>query len=121
MLEFFFLLIFQDRVSLCSPGCPGTHSVDQAGLKLRNPPASASRVLGLKACTFFKIKLFGSLEANFLSSLYILDISPRSDVGLIKIFSQSLSFLFAIFTMYFALQKICNFMRSHLSILDLRA
>jgi hypothetical protein len=33
---------FQDRVSLCSPGCPGTHSIDQAGLKLRNPPASAS-------------------------------------------------------------------------------
>jgi hypothetical protein len=26
----------QDRVSLCSPGCPGTHSVDQAGLELRN-------------------------------------------------------------------------------------
>jgi hypothetical protein len=32
-------------------GRPGTHSVDQAGLELRNPPASASRVLGLKACT----------------------------------------------------------------------
>jgi hypothetical protein len=30
---------------------PGTHSVDQAGLELRNPPASASQVLGLKACT----------------------------------------------------------------------
>jgi hypothetical protein len=43
-------LFFQDRVSLCSPGCPGTHFVDQAGLELRNPPASASRVLGLKAC-----------------------------------------------------------------------
>jgi hypothetical protein len=28
--------------------CPGTHFVDQAGLKLRNPPTSASRVLGLK-------------------------------------------------------------------------
>jgi hypothetical protein len=41
---------FQDRVFLCSPGCPGTHSVDQAGLELRNPPASASQVLGLKAC-----------------------------------------------------------------------
>jgi hypothetical protein len=40
---------FQDRVSLYSPGYPGTHSVDQAGLELRNPPASASRVLGLKA------------------------------------------------------------------------
>jgi hypothetical protein len=41
---------FRDRVSLCSPSCPGTHSVDQAGLKLRNPPASASQVKGLKAC-----------------------------------------------------------------------
>jgi hypothetical protein len=43
-------LVFQDRVSLYSPGCPGIHFVDQAGLELRNPPASASRVLGLKAC-----------------------------------------------------------------------
>jgi hypothetical protein len=42
---------FRDRVSLCSPGCPGTHFVDQAGLELRNPPASASQVLGLKAST----------------------------------------------------------------------
>jgi hypothetical protein len=41
---------FQDRVSLYSPGCPGTHFVDQAGLELRNLPASASQVLGLKAC-----------------------------------------------------------------------
>jgi hypothetical protein len=47
---FFFFLVFRDRVSLCSPGCPGTHIVDQAGLELRNPPASASQVLGLKAC-----------------------------------------------------------------------
>jgi hypothetical protein len=31
-----------------SPGCPGTHFVDQAGLELRNQPASASQVLGLK-------------------------------------------------------------------------
>jgi hypothetical protein len=43
-------MVFRDRVSLCSPGCPGTHFVDQAGLKLRNPPASTSLVLGLKAC-----------------------------------------------------------------------
>jgi hypothetical protein len=43
---FFFLggfLVFRDRVSLYSPGCPGAHFVDQAGLELRNPPASASR------------------------------------------------------------------------------
>jgi hypothetical protein len=45
-----FFFFFRDRVSLCSPGCPGTHSVDQAGLELRNSPNSASQVLGLKAC-----------------------------------------------------------------------
>jgi hypothetical protein len=45
----FVCLFVWDRVSLYSPGCPGTHFVDQAGLELRNPPASASRVLGLKA------------------------------------------------------------------------
>jgi hypothetical protein len=48
--SFFLFLFFRDRVSLCSPGCPGTHSVHQAVLELRNPPASASQVLGLKAC-----------------------------------------------------------------------
>jgi hypothetical protein len=50
---FFFLflfLVFQDRVSLCSSGCPQTHSVDQAGLELKDLPASASQVLGLKVC-----------------------------------------------------------------------
>jgi hypothetical protein len=44
---FFF---FQDRVFLCSPDCPGTHFVDQAGLELRNLTAFASQVLGLKVC-----------------------------------------------------------------------
>jgi hypothetical protein len=48
---FVFFFVFQGRVSLYSPGCPGTHSVHQAGIELRNPPASASQVLGLKACT----------------------------------------------------------------------
>jgi hypothetical protein len=58
-LSFFFFFVFffgfiQDRVSLYSPGCPGTHSLDEAGLQLRDselrvPPVSASQVLGLKA------------------------------------------------------------------------
>jgi hypothetical protein len=47
---FFFFFGFFETGFLCSPGCPGTHSVDQAGLKFRNSPASASQVLGLKAC-----------------------------------------------------------------------
>ena len=47
---FLFVLVFRDRVSLYSSDCPGTHFVDQAGLELRNLPASASLMLGLKAC-----------------------------------------------------------------------
>jgi hypothetical protein len=40
-------LVFRDRVSLYSPGCPGTHFVDQnSEILLPLPP----RVLGLKAC-----------------------------------------------------------------------
>jgi hypothetical protein len=51
VLVFYFIyLVFRDSDSLYSPGCPGTYFVDQAGLELRNPPASASQVLGLKAC-----------------------------------------------------------------------
>ena len=57
------------------------------------------------------IGLFVPLESNFLSSLYILDISPLSDIRLVKV----------LLTLSFALQKLCNFMRSHLSILDLIA
>jgi hypothetical protein len=47
-----------------------------------------------------------------LSSLYILDISPLSDLGLVKILSQSVGGLFVLLTVSFALQKLCNFMRS---------
>jgi hypothetical protein len=59
---FFFFLVFRDKVSLCSPGYPGTHFVDQAGLELRNPPASSSCVLGLKACTITPSLLFFFLK-----------------------------------------------------------
>jgi hypothetical protein len=34
-----------------SPGCPGAHSVDQAGLELRDLPAFTSHVLGSEAYT----------------------------------------------------------------------
>jgi hypothetical protein len=56
LVWFFVVVLFvclffpRDPVSLYSPGCPGTHSVDQAGLELRNLPAFASNVLGLKDC-----------------------------------------------------------------------
>ena len=46
----FVLFYFSRKGFSYSPGCPGTYSVDQVGLKLRNPSASASQVLGSKAC-----------------------------------------------------------------------
>jgi hypothetical protein len=75
---YFIFLVFQDRVFLYSPGCPEAHFVDQDVLELRNPPASASQVLGLKACIttarqnvlfiyFFKIYLFTYL--SYVSTL----------------------------------------------------
>jgi hypothetical protein len=65
--------------------------------------------------------LFDFLESTLLSILYIMDISPLSDLGLVKILSQSGGGLFVLLTVSFALQKLCNFMRSYLSILDLTA
>jgi hypothetical protein len=49
-LLFICFWFFETGFLCIAPACPGTHSVDQAGLELRNLPASASRVLGLKAC-----------------------------------------------------------------------
>jgi hypothetical protein len=53
----------------------------------------------------FLMGLFEFLEFSFLSSLYILDISPLSDLGLIEILSQSVGGLFVLLTVSFALQK----------------
>ena len=74
---FFFFLVFRDRVSLCSPGCPGTHSVDQAGLELRDPPASASQVLGLKVCAtkLVLMPLQGILSRGFVCLFVCLFLS----------------------------------------------
>jgi hypothetical protein len=69
----FCFLFFQDRVSLYSPGCPGTHFVDQAGLELKNPPASASRVLGLKVCATTPSRPGSSVKLHIRTSdIYVL-------------------------------------------------
>jgi hypothetical protein len=51
----------------------------------------------------FLIGIFGSLESNSLSSLYILAISSLLDVELVKIVSQSVGCLFVLLTVSFAL------------------
>jgi hypothetical protein len=60
-------------------------------------PHFLNRVIGL----FFVFCLFVCFEPNFLSSLYRLDISPLSDLGLVKIFSQSFDCLFVLLTFIF--------------------
>jgi hypothetical protein len=54
-------------------------------------------------CSPFLIGLFGLLLSNFLSSLYILDISSLSDVGLVKIFAHSVSCRFVLLMVSLAL------------------
>jgi hypothetical protein len=46
-----FLFVCFETEFLCIALAVLTHFVDQAGLELRNLPASASRVLGLKVCS----------------------------------------------------------------------
>ena len=56
---------FQDRVSLCSLGCPGTHSVDQAGLELRDLPASLNIFLNDSFLVFYALLLCLILKEYF--------------------------------------------------------
>jgi hypothetical protein len=56
-----------------------------------------------------------------LSSLYKMDINCLSYLGLVKILFQSFGGIFVLLTVSFALENLCNFMRSHLLILNLTA
>ena len=63
---------------------------------------------------YFLTGLFVLLMTNFLSSLYILEVRPLPDVGLVKNFSHSVGCRFFFLTMSFALQKLFSFRRSNL-------
>ena len=71
---FCFFLFFRDRVSLCSPGCIGPPFVDQAGLKLRNLPASAFQVMGLNVCA--------TMPGPYVSFIHTILIALSSDSSL---------------------------------------
>ena len=47
-VNFFVACLFLFFETGCTTDCPGTHAVDQAGLKLRDLLASASRGAGIK-------------------------------------------------------------------------
>lgn len=66
LIRFFFpfsSFVFQDKVRLCSPGCPGICFVDQAGFERTDCHAFESGVLGLKyACATMSGCLISFLE-----------------------------------------------------------
>jgi hypothetical protein len=52
---------FQDRISLCNPGCPGTHFVDQTGLELKRSIylwLQSSRIKGVHHHCSVELRIF---------------------------------------------------------------
>jgi hypothetical protein len=70
---YYYNLFFSEVVFLCI-ALAETHFVDQTGLELRNPPASASKVLGLKVCTTTPSS-FSFFCFNFLLDIFFIYIS----------------------------------------------
>ena len=64
----------------------------------------------------FKIVLFLFLELSHVSSLYILEIKPLSEVLLANMFSHIVGSLFILMLFYLVMLKILLLMRSHLFI-----
>ena len=60
----------------------------------------------LRSYSIFLTGLCDLLVSNFLSSLYILEIKPLSDVGLVKIFPHSVGCRFVFLIMSFAFQML---------------
>ena len=66
----------------------------------------------------FVIGLFFYLEWSCVSSLYILEIKPLSEVSLANIFSHIVGSLFILLMFSLAMQNLFILMRSHLFILS---
>ena len=62
------------------------------------------------------IGLFGFLILSCMSYFYTLEINPLLVTSFANIFSWSLSCFFILFTVFFIVQKLLSFIKSHLSI-----
>ena len=71
-----------------------------------------------KSFAHFLIGFFVFLECSRVTSLYILEIRPLSQVSLAHIFSHAVGSLFILILSSLALQKLFILMRSHLFILS---
>ena len=71
-----------------------------------------------KSFAHFVIGFFVSLEWSCVSSLYILEIKPLSQVSLVNMFSHTVGSLCNLVLFSLAMQKLFILMRSHLFILS---
>ena len=71
-----------------------------------------------KSFAHFLIGLFVFLEWSHVSSLYILEIKPLSEVSLANMFSHTVGSLCTLVLFSLAMQKLFILMRSHLFILS---
>ena len=71
-----------------------------------------------KSFAHFLIGLFVFLEWSRVSSLYIWEIRPLSEVSLANMFSHKVGSLFILVLFFLAVQKLFILMRSHLFILS---
>ena len=71
-----------------------------------------------KSFAHLLIGLFVFLEWSRVSSLYILEIRPLSEVSMANMFSHTVGSLFILILFSLAMQKLFILMRSHLFILS---
>ena len=71
-----------------------------------------------KSFAHFLIGLFVFLQWSHVSSLYILETKPLSEVSLVNMFSHMVGSLFILMLFSLAMQKLFILMRSHLFILS---
>ena len=71
-----------------------------------------------KCLAHFLIGLFVFPEWSCVSSLYILEIRPLSEVSLVNMFSHTVGSLCILMLFSLAMQKLFNLMRSHFFILS---
>ena len=69
-----------------------------------------------RSSAHFSIGLFVFLLSSCMNCLYILEINPFLVASFADIFSHSVVYLFILFMVSFALQKLLSFIRSHLFI-----